>query len=97
MVRPRLAVTETMHLLAHFLYAARRAPSGRGALPWRATVGHAAVRAPGPRRTCCCSRNLDLTSVEQLTGARNASRGAFLRDIGVDRRTGGRVRGSTPR
>jgi ATPase subunit of ABC transporter with duplicated ATPase domains len=97
---PSLPPTETMHLLARFLF-----PEARAALPVGALSGGERLRAtllcvlsaePAPRLLLLDepTNNLDLPSVEQLTNALNAYRGAFvvvshddrfLTDIGVTR------------
>jgi ATPase subunit of ABC transporter with duplicated ATPase domains len=98
---PNLDATETMHLLARFLF-----PEERAQLPVRVLSGGERLRAtllcvlraePAPQLLLLDepTNNLDLVSVEQLTGALNAYRGAFvvvshddrfLADIGVTRR-----------
>ncbi len=97
---PGLSPTATMHLLARFLF-----PQARAALPVAALSGGERLRAtllcvlsaePAPQLLLLDepTNNLDLTSVEQLTNALNAYRGAFvvvshddrfLTDIGVTR------------
>jgi ATPase subunit of ABC transporter with duplicated ATPase domains len=97
---PSLPQTATMHLLARFLF-----PEARAALPVSALSGGERLRAtllcvlsaePAPQLLLLDepTNNLDLTSVEQLTNALNAYRGAFvvvshddrfLTDIGVTR------------
>jgi ATPase subunit of ABC transporter with duplicated ATPase domains len=98
---PNLDATETMHLLARFLFREERAQ-----LPVRLLSGGERLRAtllcvlraePAPQLLLLDepTNNLDLVSVEQLTSALGAYRGAFvvvshddrfLTDIGVDRR-----------
>nr|WP_042194814.1 ABC-F family ATP-binding cassette domain-containing protein [Kibdelosporangium sp. MJ126-NF4] len=97
---PRLPQSEVMHLLARFLFRGERA-----ALPVSVLSGGERLRAtllcvlcaePAPQLLLLDepTNNLDLVSVEQLTGALNAYRGAFivvshddrfLADIRVDR------------
>jgi ATPase subunit of ABC transporter with duplicated ATPase domains len=98
---PRLPVTETMHLLARFLFDAERArlpvESLSGGERLRATLLCVLRAEPAPHLLLLDepTNNLDLTSVEQLTTALDAYRGAFvvvshderfLADIGVGRR-----------
>ena len=98
---PDLTPTETMHLLARFLF-----PEDRAQLPVGVLSGGERLRAtllcvlraePAPRLLLLDepTNNLDLGSVAQLTSALNAYRGAFvvvshddrfLADIGVTRR-----------
>jgi ATPase subunit of ABC transporter with duplicated ATPase domains len=97
---PSLSPTETMHLLARFLFREERAQ-----LPVRALSGGERLRAtllcvlraePAPQLLLLDepTNNLDLVSAEQLTSALGAYRGAFvvvshddrfLADIGVTR------------
>jgi ATPase subunit of ABC transporter with duplicated ATPase domains len=98
---PTLSTTETMHLLARFLFREERAE-----LPVRLLSGGERLRAtllcvlraePAPQLLLLDepTNNLDLVSVDQLTSALGAYRGAFvvvshddrfLTDIGVERR-----------
>jgi ATPase subunit of ABC transporter with duplicated ATPase domains len=97
---PSLSPTETMHLLARFLFREERAALPVGALSGgerlRATLLCVLRAEPAPRLLLLDepTNNLDLVSVEQLTGALRAYRGAFvvvshddrfLTDIGVTR------------
>jgi ATPase subunit of ABC transporter with duplicated ATPase domains len=98
---PRLPVTETMHLLARFLFHEERADLPVGALSGgerlRATLLCVLCAEPAPHLLLLDepTNNLDLTSVEQLVSALAAYRGAFvvvshderfLAEIGVTRR-----------
>ncbi|GAB3433784.1 ABC-F family ATP-binding cassette domain-containing protein [Actinophytocola sediminis] len=98
---PRLPVTETMHLLARFLLDERRARLPVGTLSGgerlRATLLCVLRAEPAPQLLLLDepTNNLDLTSVDQLTSALGAYRGAFvvvshderfLADIGISRR-----------
>ncbi|OLF05898.1 ABC transporter [Actinophytocola xinjiangensis] len=97
---PSLPVTETRHLLARFLLDAQRArvPVGdlSGGERLRATLLCVLMAEPAPRLLLLDepTNNLDLASVEQLTSALGAYRGAFvvvshderfLADVGVRR------------
>jgi ATPase subunit of ABC transporter with duplicated ATPase domains len=98
---PNLSVTETMHLLARFLFREERAQLPVGLLSGgerlRATLLCVLRAEPAPQLLLLDepTNNLDLVSVEQLTNALHAYRGAFvivshddrfLTDIGVARR-----------
>jgi len=97
---PTLSVTETMHLLARFLFREERAQLPVGLLSGgerlRATLLCVLRAEPAPQLLLLDepTNNLDLVSVEQLTSALGAYRGAFvvvshddrfLTDIGVER------------
>jgi ATPase subunit of ABC transporter with duplicated ATPase domains len=97
---PSLSATETMHLLARFLFREERAQLPVGALSGgerlRATLLCVLRAEPAPRLLLLDepTNNLDLVSVEQLTSALRAYQGAFvvvshddrfLADIGVTR------------
>ncbi|ALG07024.1 ABC-F family ATP-binding cassette domain-containing protein [Kibdelosporangium phytohabitans] len=97
---PHLPLSEMMHLLARFLFRGERANLPVGALSGgerlRATLLCVLRAEPAPQLLLLDepTNNLDLVSVEQLTSALNAYRGAFvvvshddrfLADIGVRR------------
>jgi ATPase subunit of ABC transporter with duplicated ATPase domains len=81
---PGLPKTETMHLLARFLLDAERARVPVGALSGgerlRATLLCVLRAEPAPQLLLLDepTNNLDLASVEQLTSAMRAYRGAFV-------------------
>ncbi|TKG69741.1 ABC-F family ATP-binding cassette domain-containing protein [Prauserella endophytica] len=98
---PGKATTETMHLLARFLFRAERADLPVGALSGgerlRATLLCVLCAEPAPQLLLLDepTNNLDLPSVRQLTGALKSYRGAFvvvshdhrfLSELGVSRR-----------
>lgn len=95
---PALSTTETMHLLAQFLFREERARLPVGVLSGgerlRATLLCVLRASPQLLLLDEPTNNLDLVSVEQLTSALRAYRGAFvvvshddrfLADIGVTR------------
>ena len=97
---PSMSPTETMHLLARFLFREERAQLPVGALSGgerlRATLLCVLRAEPAPQLLLLDepTNNLDLMSVEQLTSAMKAYQGAFvvvshddrfLADIGVTR------------
>jgi ATPase subunit of ABC transporter with duplicated ATPase domains len=81
---PSMSETETMHLLARFLFREERAQLPVGALSGgerlRATLLCVLRAEPAPHLLLLDepTNNLDLVSVEQLTGALTAYRGAFV-------------------
>jgi len=81
---PALGPTETMHLLARFLFPEERAQLPVGVLSGgerlRATLLCVLRAEPAPQLLLLDepTNNLDLVSVAQLTGALNAYRGAFV-------------------
>jgi ATPase subunit of ABC transporter with duplicated ATPase domains len=81
---PALGPTETMHLLARFLFGEERAQLPVGVLSGgerlRATLLCVLRAEPAPRLLLLDepTNNLDLVSVAQLTGALNAYEGAFV-------------------
>ncbi len=97
---PSMSPTETMHVLARFLFREERAQLPVGALSGgerlRATLLCVLRAEPAPQLLLLDepTNNLDLVSVEQLTSAMKAYQGAFvvvshddrfLADIGVTR------------
>jgi ATPase subunit of ABC transporter with duplicated ATPase domains len=97
---PRLTPTETMHLLARFLFREERAQLPVGVLSGgerlRATLLCVLRAEPAPHLLLLDepTNNLDLVSVEQLTSAMTAYQGAFvvvshderfLADLGITR------------
>jgi ATPase subunit of ABC transporter with duplicated ATPase domains len=81
---PGMPASDTMHLLARFLFRAERAQLPVGVLSGgerlRATLLCVLSAEPAPRLLLLDepTNNLDLPSVEQLTSALNAYRGAFV-------------------
>jgi ATPase subunit of ABC transporter with duplicated ATPase domains len=81
---PSLSTTETMHLLARFLFREERAALPAGVLSGgerlRATLLCVLRAEPAPRLLLLDepTNNLDLVSVEQLTSALRAYQGAFV-------------------